>query len=113
MSVWDETHSFASTLQLLSLNTSVGGKQEGHVTRDETGCVIGRAQITCVKKGGYSKKKIKTSPFTAEKGKESERCRVDQGCGEKSSLALKDEGTTLVRSRSQKKGILLMGKNLC
>lgn len=57
ISVWDETRSFASTLQLLGLNISTGRKEEGHVTRDETRCVTHIAQITWDKKGGNRKRK--------------------------------------------------------
>lgn len=34
MARWDGKHSFASILQLLDLNISVGGKEQGRVTRD-------------------------------------------------------------------------------
>lgn len=68
MSVWDEPHSFASTLQLLGLNISAGGKEE--VTRDETGCITGTAQIICGKKGGNSqKKKVRNEPIDSRQRK--------------------------------------------
>lgn len=64
MAKQDGQHSFASILlQLLDLNVSVGGKEKGHVIRDETGydsscCTAsscaGIAQVICGKEGVHT-----------------------------------------------------------